>query len=49
MLSTTLKTVNTFVVIAKTYACVILSVTGFGTKVIPISTGFVCGRTLKKD
>ena len=45
ILSTILKTVDSFVIIAITSSSVTLSLTGFGLLVIPISSGFACGLT----
>ena len=48
VLSTTLKTSDTFVMIATTSTSVTLSVSGFGLVLLPISNVFSCRLTLIK-
>ena len=46
MLTTIIKTIDTFAIIATTSSSVTLSLTGFGFLVNPISSSIACGLTI---
>ena len=46
MITTILKSFDTFVNIASTSSCITLSLTGIGSIVIPISTATACGLSI---
>ena len=46
MITTKLKSFDTFVIIATTSSSITLSFTGIGSIVMPISTGIGCGLTI---
>ena len=47
MITTILKSFDTFVIIATTSSSITLSVTGFGLIAISTSSGIACGLTIK--
>ena len=46
MITSLLKSFDTFVIIAITPCCITLSLTGLGLIVLPISSGMACGLTI---
>ena len=46
MLTTLLKSFDTFVIIASSFNSIVLSLSGIGLIVTPISTGIACGLTI---